>query len=341
MVGQNFRWHIFKVRHLLATLPLLLLLPSCKKTPLESTPVRIEAERPLMGTLFKVVTYSTDRPTALLVIDQAFAKAEHLSTLATDYDPDSELNQLSDSPTGVPVAVSKPLFDLLERAKNIAILTQGAYDPTLGSMTQLWRETSRSRTLPDPETLEKARTASGYSALLLDPIASTATLTKPHLRLDLGGIAKGYAADLIHDHLAASGLPQTLVAAGGDLRLGDPPPEKEGWQVALRTFALTPTGTLTLKNCAISTSGDLHQRVIIDRIKYSHIIDPMTGLGFAEQKAASVIAPTATLTDPLATAACVHPDPAKLLEKFPQASFRILVEDQTERPVKSGLFLRN
>lgn len=291
-----------------------------------------------MGTLFRVTVFATDLPKAHRVIQEAFAKTSEIEKIATDYDPTSELNLLSDAPTGTPVEVSETLFDLLTQAHQIATATDGAYDPTLGSVTQLWRESRRTQRLPDPALLEKARASSGYHALILDPVKRTVTLTKPGLRLDLGGIAKGYAADLIHDHIAAAGMPQVLVAAGGDLRLGDAPPEKDGWEVGLRTFALTPTGTMTLKNCAVSTSGDLHQHISIAGIRYSHIIDPKTGLGFTEQKAATVIAATASLTDPLATAACIHSEPKELLSLFPSASCRVLSEDQKVRPVKSGLF---
>ncbi|MDB4257779.1 FAD:protein FMN transferase [bacterium] len=317
---------------------LFLLIAGCEKTPSEPIPSRIEIERPLMGTLFKVIAYSTDQPKARRAIEDAFAEAAEIEAIATDYDPDSELNRLCDAPTGTAVAVSLTLFNLLAQAHEMAIVTEGAYDPTLGAVTQLWRESRLTRRLPDPDLLENARASGGYLGLLLDHERQTVTLTKHGLRLDLGGIAKGYAADVIHDHLAAAGITQTLVAAGGDLRLGDAPPEKDGWEIALRTFALTPTGSMTLKNCAVSTSGDLHQHVVIGGKSYAHIIDPQTGLGLTEQKAASVIAPTASLTDPLATAACVHLEPKKLLILFPKASFRILSSNQEVRPLKNGIF---
>jgi thiamine biosynthesis lipoprotein len=317
---------------------LILLLAACEKSPSEPIPTRIELERPLMGTFFRVVTYSTDRPKTLKTIGAALDKAEKISQIATDYEADSELNQLCDAPINTPIFISDTLFDLLQKALQIAKITEGSYDPTLGASTQLWRQARMTQRLPAPPLLEKARATGGYQSLVLDSDQQTATLTRPGMRLDLGGIAKGYAADAIFDHLAAAGLTQTLVAAGGDLRLGDPPPKKDGWQIALRTFSLSPTGSLALKNCAISTSGDLHQHIMIGGKRYAHIIDPQTGLGLTEQKAASVIAPSASLTDPLATAACVHPDPKNLLKLFPDASFRVLSENKTIRPVKNGVF---
>ena len=161
------------------------------------------------------------------------------------------------------------------------------------------------------------------------------------MQLDLGGIAKGYAADLIFEHLKKAGYNRTLVAAAGDIRLGDAPPDKDGWGIALRTFRLTPSKPMFLKNCAISTSGDLYQNVQIGENKYSHLIDPKTGLGMTSRRAASVIAPFAQLSDPLATAACLIDAPAKLANIRPNLSLRVLYEEPNIQPVVTGAFLAN
>jgi thiamine biosynthesis lipoprotein len=127
------------------------------------------------------------------------------------------------------------------------------------------------------------------------------------MAFDLGGVAKGCAADLMLETLAEAGIPQALITAGGDIRLGAAPPGREGWNVAIKTFDLSGNDEiLTLSNAAVSTSGDLHQSVEIDGVKYSHILDPATGLGLTRRIAASVIADNAKLSDALATAACVQ-----------------------------------
>ena len=189
--------------------------------------------------------------------------------------------------------------------------------------------------------LKAAKSVSGYQHLSLNSDDQTATLALNGMQLDLGGIAKGYAADLIFEHLKNAGYNQTLVAAAGDIRLGDAPPDKEGWGIALRTFRLTPSEPMFLKNCAISTSGDLYQNVQIGENKYSHLIDPNTGLGMTSRRAASVIAPLAQLTDPLATAACLIHDPAQLANIRPDLSLRVLYEDPNIQPVVTGAFLAN
>jgi thiamine biosynthesis lipoprotein len=151
-------------------------------------------------------------------------------------------------------------------------------------------------------------------------------MDKENMRFDLGGIAKGYAADAMLGIISSYGITRTSITAGGDIRLGDPPPGRKGWRIAVKTFDKdTPDEILTLANCAISTSGDLHQFVMIDGVRYSHILDPETGLGLTEPIAATVIAPTATLSDPLATAACAAgPENAPaLLRKCGATDFRI------------------
>ena len=220
-------------------LPLLLLLASCKDSEPasdsneEASPIRIEAKRPLMGTLFKVITHATDSKEGYRAIEEALDLAEEFGNRATDYDPDSELNRLTKSPLGTPVKVSKNLFEVLLLGQQLAIETDGVFDPTYGPLTHLWRESNRTRRVPSEEEIAAARLRCGIDLLIFDEAQQTITVTQENMQLDLGGIAKGFAADLIFDSLKERGYPQTLVAAAGDLRIGDPPPEKEAWNICL------------------------------------------------------------------------------------------------------------
>lgn len=293
--------------------------------------------RPLMGTGFSVVCYAADRAAVEKAVDGAFAKAEEINAAASDYLPDSELSLLSSKPIGTPVPISQLLFDLLEHSRRIAEATNGAFDPTLGPMTKLWRETRSTGRLPDPEELAAARAASGWRHFTLDPEARTITLLRENMAFDLGGIAKGYAADLMLDSLAAAGIRQALVTAGGDIRLGNAPPGREGWNVALKTFDVEKNDEiLTLSNAAVSTSGDLHQSVQIEGVNYSHILDPASGLGLTRRVAASVIADEAKLSDALATAACVlGADGSRELRDFPGVRELRVHTPQETQPVES------
>ncbi|MEJ6719882.1 MAG: FAD:protein FMN transferase [Akkermansiaceae bacterium] len=324
--------------------PLILFLASCQEqeSPANvengATPIRIETQRPLMGTLFTVKTYAHDAREGYLAMEEALDLAEDFGNRATDYDPDSELNRLTKSPVGTPIKVSDDLFQVLLLGQKLARETGGIFDPTYGPLTHLWRQTRRTKQVPSEEELAEARSRCGIAHLSFDVKTQTITVLQEGMQLDLGGIAKGFAADMIFDHLKKQGYSQSLVAAAGDLRIGDPPPGKKGWNIGLRTFRLTPTSSLPLRSCAVSTSGDLHQNVIANGQKFSHLIDLRTGLGLTTRRAASVILPEAKLTDPLATAACLSNDPKSILKHYPSASIRVIYEDQSIPPVTTGIF---
>lgn len=267
----------------------------------------VSLERPLMGTLFRITCHSEDKEGVATAANEAFALAAKINSVASDYIADGELLSFSKLPQGKPHPVSETLFPLLLQAQYFARETNGNFDPSLGPLTRLWRESRRRKTLPEAETLAAAMESSGYRKLVLDPGERTLIFTVPGMRLDLGGIAKGQAADAMLDVFKKHGLPRTSVTCGGDVRVGDPPPGKDHWTVAVKDSENGGKEPLELVNAAVSTSGDLHQFIEIDGTRYSHIIDPKTGLGLTEARSATVTAPTAAESDALATAGCVDP----------------------------------
>lgn len=278
---------------------LTLLLPTC----LHAEERRFVFERPLMATRFAITCHGEDETAARKAADKAFAAAEEVNRIASDYSPESELMRL---PSGRATKVSPVFAELLTASFHFAEASGGAFDPALGPLTRLWRESRRTRQLPAPMDVANAREASGWKHATWDATASTILLERPGMQLDLGGIAKGFAADRMLAVMVKAGFPRTCIAAGGDLRLGAPPPGKTAWRVGLQTFnEEKPEEAVELVNCAVSTSGDLHQFAEIDGKRYSHILNPATGLGLTERIAVSIIAPDATTSDALATAACV------------------------------------
>lgn len=266
---------------------------------------RFAYERPLMGTRFAITCYGTDETAAKAAADEAFGVGEQINAVASDYLPESELMQLSKK-TGEAVKVSPLLAELLDASFAMAEASDGVFDPTIGPLTKLWRETRRSSKLPPEEVLAAAKARCGWKDAVWDKEAKTFLFKKPGMQLDLGGIAKGFAADKMFEAMAKRGFTRTIIAAGGDLRLGDPPPGKTAWRVGLQTFDTEePEEVVELANCAVSTSGDLHQFVEIAGKRYSHIIDPKTGLGMTEHVAVSVISPKGMLSDGLDTTACL------------------------------------
>lgn len=296
-----------------------------------AAPERLEYIEPHMGTLFRIVLYPPDPAVAKVAARAAFDRIAALNRIMSDYDPTSELMRLCAQPPAVPVPVSAELFDILQRSQAVAEQTHGAFDVTLGPVIRLWRESRRTRALPSDVARTAALKASGYNYLRLDPGARTVTLLRPHMSLDLGGIAKGYAAAAALAVLRQHGIPCAMVAASGDLALGDPPPGKPGWQIVLDPFGSNIGKPLTLivAHAGVSTSGDNEQFVTLGGVRYSHIVDPATGLGLTRPTAVTVVAPHATLADALATACSVlTPTAAQALADHSAESIRVIVHQR-------------
>jgi thiamine biosynthesis lipoprotein len=296
-----------------------------------AAPERLEYIEPHMGTLFRIVLYPPDPAIAKAATRAAFDRIAALNRIMSDYDPTSELMRLCAQAPTTPVPVSAELFDILLRSQAIAEKTHGAFDVTLGPVIRLWRETRRTHALPSDDARTAAQHASGFKHLRLDPVGRTVTLLRPHMALDLGGIAKGYAAQAALTVLAQHGITCAMVAASGDLALGDPPPGKTGWKIELNPFGSTTGTPLTLivAHAGVSTSGDTEQFVTLNGVRYSHIVDPATGLGLTRPTAVTVVAQHATLADALATACSVlAPAAAQQLADHSAESVRVIVHQR-------------
>jgi thiamine biosynthesis lipoprotein len=291
----------FRIFPLLAA---LLFLTACRTVPPAKPLDRFVFSHPAMGTLITITLYAPDLAAAKAGADAAFQRIDALEDIMSDYQADSELLRLCDHPFGAPVPVSPELFDVLERAREISMLSDGAFDVTVGPYVRLWRFARKRKVLPTPAEIATAREAVGWQKLRLDARARTVTLLVPNMRLDLGSIGKGYAADAALRILKGRGIDRALVAASGDISAGNSPPGQRGWKIGISVFGgttNTPSCTLLLHNAGISTSGDTEQFIEINGVRYSHIVNPVTGLGLTQRIQATVIGPDATTTDSLDT----------------------------------------
>ena len=299
-----------------------------------------------MGTSCTVVLYAPDETAANRGFDAAFGRIHTLDTIMSDYDEASELSRLSDAtPTAAPVKISDDLWPVLQRSQEISQLTDGAFDITVGPLTKLWRRARRQKEMPSPERLAEARAAVGHQHLRLHADQHTAELMKPKMRLDLGGIGQGVAADQALAILKKLGLPRALVNASGDIAAGDAPPGEPGWKIGIAPLdsQSPPSRIVRLTNAAISTSGDAFQFVELNGTRYSHIVDPKTGLGLTQRISVSIIAPDCTTADALATTVCVL-GPTKgieLIDKLPNTAALIVVAtDDGVKTLESRDFAR-
>ena len=301
-------------------------LASCRKPPApeqEQELVRYEYKRLQMGMPFEVVLYAPDDDArARAAADAAFARVKALNAILSDYDDESELTRLSRTAgTGRAVRVSDDLWNVLARAQDLSARSGGAFDVTVGPVVRLWRAARRTHVLPDAAELEKARAAVGWKNVRLDPKARTVELLAPAMRLDLGGVAKGYAASEALKVLRERGIVRAFAGAGGDMAFGDAPPGRRGWRVEL-----VPTGHILLANAAMATSGDLFQYVEIGGKRWSHIVDPRTGYALTDRGLVVVVLRAAPVADGLSTAVSVlGPDAGlKFIQTFPGADVRIV-----------------
>jgi thiamine biosynthesis lipoprotein len=298
-----------------------------------------------MGTEFTIQVYAADQALAQRGLAAAFREIGRLDRMMTDYDPQSELSRLgASSPHDSEVEISDDLWQILTAGEKVSRATGGAFDVTVGPLTKAWRQARRQKQLPAADKLAAALAAVGYEHLKLSPPdakTKTAQLTQPNMRLDLGGIAQGYAADRALEVLNEHGLSRALVNASGDIVVADPPPGLPGWKIALGDLDphQAPTKFIFLANAAISNSGDAYQFVEVAGQRYSHIVDPQTGLGLTSRMSVSVLAPNSTTADAYASAVCVlGPERGLKLVKEAEleALFVIAVEEGVETKATRG-----
>jgi thiamine biosynthesis lipoprotein len=314
-------WLTIAVAHLA-----LALLNADKAEPL----TRYEFSQPHMGTVCRVVVYADSPPTAERAAHQALARIQQLDQILSDYRDDSELMRLCAQPARQPHRVGPDLLAVLHVGQQVATASEGAFDMTVGPLSQLWRRARRQKKLPTPAALAAARMHVGYPHLQVDANAGTVQMNLDGMRLDLGGIAKGYAADQALAVLRQAGLPRAMVVVGGEVAVGTAPPGQAGWKVAIAGVS-TPTA-LVLVDAAVSTSGDAEQFVELDGQRFSHIIDPRTGQALTASPQVTVMTREGIWADALATAASVLSEAQveKLLARYPPAAALV------RRPTAAG-----
>ncbi len=269
----------------------------------------------IMGTRITVELWAEDPAKAEQAIDAVLAEMRHIDESMSTYKPTSEVSQVNDKAANGPMRISKELFDLLTTAKEYSVITEGAFDITYASVGYLYD--FRKHQHPDEEQIAKALPAIDYRHVVLDPKNQTVYFSQKGVRIDLGGIAKGYSVDCGIDVLKSLGYTRAYVGAGGDSRIigdrfGKP------WVVGIRDPRKGEGNVIAripLVDAAISTSGDYERFFEEKGVRYHHIIDPHTGHSASKVRSATVIGPYATRTDGLSKTAFVL-GPEKAMEIY-------------------------
>jgi thiamine biosynthesis lipoprotein len=296
---------------------------------------KVVVRQPKMGALFTIQTYATDSVGAVRAAERAFAAVDSLNGLFSDYLPDSELSRLSRmAGSGRWVPVSAALFDILRQSKTAASRSKGTFDITTGAVVRLWREARKTGQRPTAAALRTALGGVGPRYVRLNETDRTVKLPHHQTQLDLGGIGKGYAARVMLAVMQRAGYPATLCDAAGNMALGAAPPGRAGWSVGVElpdASGRLDARYLTLADRAVSTSGSLFQFVEIDGTRYSHIVDPRTGLGLTHQRQVTVLAADAATADWLSTACTILPVRRALALARREGAECLILESAAER----------
>lgn len=271
-----------------------------------------------MGVPVRIVLHASSDSQARWAARGAFARIAELDEQMSDYRPRSEVRRLAGRPREWQ-PVSPDLARVMARAQEVSRLSDGAFDVTVGPLVQLWRESRRSGRLPDSAALGRARSRVGWHLLEVDSTRSAVRLWADSMQIDLGGIAKGYILSEALEELRVRGVPAAMVEAGGDLVLGSAPPGRAGWSVEIAgADSATRAHAQSLVDVAVATSGATEQFVEIAGVRYSHVVDPRTGLGVTSARQVTVVSREGTVADALATALSVlGPERAKpVLARF-------------------------
>jgi thiamine biosynthesis lipoprotein len=265
------------------------------------------AER-LMGNTFEITVVGYEEAWANRKIDLAVAEIRRIEKLLTTFDENSQTNQVNKNAGICPVKVDREVFELIQRSVRISRLTDGAFDITYGSLDKrLWNFDRSLTKLPDPLTAKQIVKLINFRNIILDEDGCTVMLKEKGMRIGFGGIGKGYAAEMAKALLIAEGVTGGIVNASGDLTTWGLQGNQQPWTIGITSpnNTLVPFSYMDITDMAIATSGNYEKFVMIGGKKYSHTINPKTGLPVTGIKSVTIISPNAEIADAMATPVCI------------------------------------
>ena len=269
---------------------------------MKNTIVKVNAL--LMGNQFEISAVSLSEYEANRSIDAAINEIKRIEKLLTTYHDSSETNLINRNAGIAAVTVSEEIFNLIERSIRISGVTQGAFDITYGSIDKsLWNFDTQMKSLPDKETAKEMVRLINYRNIMLDRENTTVFLKEKGMRIGFGGIGKGYAAEMAKNTMQQLGITSGIVNASGDLTTWGVQPNGEEWTIGIANPNILGEvfSFLKISGLAVATSGNYEKFIVIDGKKYSHTIDPRTGLPVTGIKSVTVITKNAEIADAMAT----------------------------------------
>jgi thiamine biosynthesis lipoprotein len=263
-----------------------------------------------MGSAFNLIIVSADSNKANHLARKSYELVDSLNHIFSNYDSSSELSKINASAGLLPYKMSTAMLDLVQKSQYAYIQSKGAYDISIGPLSSLWRNARKAKLFPEASTVLATKKLVGFAQIKINKRLGTIFLPSVDMQLDFGGIAKGYIAQWVINFLKANGIQQALVDAGGDIVMSGPPLNQQGWLIGVNLPETTDqllNKKLQLSNCSVATSGDVYQFIEYKGVKYSHIINPLTGYGVTNLRNVTIVAKTGATADWLATACSILP----------------------------------
>lgn len=282
-----------------------------------------------MGTLFDIKVSSDDRSGAAVAIEEAFAEVSRLESLMSSYKATSDLSRVNNNAGIKPLVVSEDLFRVVKRSVEISELTDGAFDITYAGCGYLW--SVKNRKIPSQLEIKACLPLVDFKQIILEPPRLSIYLSKPNIKIGVGGLGKGYAVDRAAEVLLAKGFKNFIVNGGGDIRISGRHPNRP-WQVGIADPRVKHSllGSIPVESGAVVSSGDYERFFEEDGVRYHHIIDPITGSPARKSIAVTVLSENAMNSDGLSTALFVlGPDAGiRLVEGLDGVEALIIAPDQ-------------
>ena len=258
----------------------------------------------LMGNMFEITVVDDRDSVAFEHIETAVLEIQRIENLLTTYKDNSQTHIINQNAGIRPIKVDSEVFELIERSLRISHITDGYFDISYGGIDKsFWNFNRDMKQLPDPELVKKHLKLVNYKNIILDQENHTVFLKEKGMRIGFGGIGKGYAAEMAKRVLQEIGVVSGVVNASGDLTTWGTQADGKPWTIGIADpdNAALPFSYMNITNTSVATSGNYEKFVMIDGKKYSHTINPKTGMPVSGIKSVTIICPNAEIADAMAT----------------------------------------
>nr|WP_083690515.1 FAD:protein FMN transferase [Zobellia uliginosa] len=298
----------------------------------------------LMGSRFDITVVSANEDLGYINIEEATAEIQRIENMISSWKPDSETSLINANAGIKPVKVSAEMFMLIERAKKLSEITDGAFDISFASMDEIWSFDGSMVRMPSKKEIENSVKRVGYEKIILDSSEKTVFLAEKGMKISFGAIGKGYAADKAKELLVSKQVLGGIINAAGDLTTWGTKATGEKWLIGIanplseeKIFSWLP-----IVESSVATSGNYEKYVVFNGVKYSHIIDPRTGYPSTGINSVSIFAKSAEICDALATAVYIlgKKEGLALINQLGDTE-AILVDDSNKVHKSSGILLNN